>query len=50
MYKELEVVVTTAVGCQIGPDTHGMRVVHVKEKEVEHRFHSLDEFPEKIQL
>lgn len=50
-YKdELEVVVTTAIGCQIGPDTHGMRVVRVTEGEIKHEFHSLEDFPKKIEL
>ena len=28
-YRDLEVVVTSALGCQLGADTHGMRVVRV---------------------
>ncbi len=48
--RTLEVVVTTAIGCQIGPDTHGMRVVKVQEKEVTHEFHALDNFPRNVDL
>ena len=47
---DLEVVVTTAIGCQIGPDTSGMRVVKVTREEVTHEFHAFDQFPEKIDL
>ena len=28
-YRDLEVVVTSALGCQLGADTHGMRLVRV---------------------
>ena len=28
-YRDLEVVITSAIGCQIGPDQHGMRLVKV---------------------
>ena len=31
-YKDLEVIVTSAIGCQIGPDQHGMRIVKVAGK------------------
>ena len=44
----LESVVTTAIGCQIGEDTHGMRIVKVKEDNVKHEFHPLDNFPTRI--
>jgi hypothetical protein len=32
-YKDLEVVVTTAIGCQLGNDQNGMRIVTVSGKE-----------------
>ena len=41
---------TTAVGCQIGDDAHGMRIVKVKENEISHEFHALDSFPKNVQL
>eukprot|EP00095_Tigriopus_kingsejongensis_P000977 maker-scaffold39_size501901-snap-gene-1.11 protein:Tk00977 transcript:maker-scaffold39_size501901-snap-gene-1.11-mRNA-1 annotation:"purple acid" len=46
----VELIVTTAIGCQIGNDFHGMRVVKVFEKEIEHKFHRLDDFPRHIDL
>lgn len=44
-YKDLEVVVTSAIGCQIGPDTHGMRIVTVNKDNITHQYHPLDNFP-----
>ena len=49
-YKDLEVVVTSAIGCQIGQDPHGMRLVKVHDKNVEHAYHGLDTFPVDIDL
>ena len=49
-YKDLEVVVTSAIGCQIGPDTHGMRVVRVNKDGITHHYHPLDNFPLKVTL
>ena len=48
---DMEIVVTTAVGCQINNEvTHGMRLVQVYRDRVEHKFYSLDEFPSIVQL
>ena len=49
-YKDLEVIVTSAIGCQIGDDPHGMRLVKVHEDKVEHAYHGLDNFPVDIDL
>jgi len=49
-YKDLEVIVTSAIGCQIGPDTHGMRVVRVTSEEITHHYHPLDNFPLSVSL
>ena len=49
--EDLEVVVTTAVGCQINSGvSHGMRIVRVDRDSVTHHFHTLDEFPGKVEL
>ena len=32
----MELIVTSAIGCQIGQDPHGLRLVKVQETEVEH--------------
>ncbi|XP_072275088.1 serine/threonine-protein phosphatase CPPED1 isoform X2 [Pyxicephalus adspersus] len=42
-YKDLDMVVTSAIGCQIGEDEHGLRVVVVTEKQIVHRYYSLDQ-------
>ncbi|NXV77380.1 CPPED phosphatase, partial [Atlantisia rogersi] len=42
-YRGLEMVVSSAVGCQLGEDTHGLRVVVVTEEKIVHRYYSLDE-------
>jgi len=49
-YKDLEVVVTSAIGCQLGTDHHGMRIVKVFKEYISHEFHSLKNFPSKISL
>jgi len=49
-YKDLEVVVTSAIGCQIGSDQHGMRVVTVKKSGIDHEYHPLDNFPTTVLL
>lgn len=42
-YKNLDMVVTSAIGCQLGKDKHGVRVVVVTEEKIVHRYYSLDE-------
>lgn len=39
----LDVVVSSAIGCQLGDDAHGVRVVVVTEDQVVHRYHSLEQ-------
>lgn len=41
-YKDLDMVVTSAIGCQLGEDQHGLRVVVVTEDKIVHRYYSLD--------
>lgn len=36
-------VVSSAIGCQLGEDTHGLRVVVVTDEKIAHRYYSLDE-------
>ncbi|XP_041133754.1 serine/threonine-protein phosphatase CPPED1 isoform X1 [Polyodon spathula] len=43
MHNGLDMVVTSAIGCQLGSDPHGLRLVVVKEEKVVHRYYSLDE-------
>lgn len=39
----LDMVVSSAIGCQLGEDTHGVRVVVVTADNVIHRYHSLEQ-------
>lgn len=39
----LDMVVSSAIGCQLGEDTHGVRVVVVTADDVIHRYHSLEQ-------
>ncbi|XP_075724744.1 serine/threonine-protein phosphatase CPPED1 isoform X2 [Rhipicephalus microplus] len=49
-YKDMELVVTSAIGAQLGCDTHGLRVVKVREDNIEHQYYALDEIPETVCL
>ncbi|XP_076856445.1 serine/threonine-protein phosphatase CPPED1 [Brachyhypopomus gauderio] len=42
----LDMVVSSAIGCQLGDDPHGVRVVVVTADEIIHRYHSLDQLSE----
>ncbi|XP_020663476.3 serine/threonine-protein phosphatase CPPED1 [Pogona vitticeps] len=42
-YKGLDMVVSSAIGCQLGEDTHGLRLVAVTDEKIVHRYYSLDE-------
>lgn len=46
MHSGLDMVVSSAIGCQMGTDDHGVRVVVVTEDEVVHRYCSLDHLSE----
>ncbi len=39
---------TSAIGCQLGEDPHGMRIVKVAEDKIDHKYHSMDEFPDDV--
>lgn len=43
MHNGVDMVVTSAIGCQLGTDPHGLRLVVVTEEKVVHRYYSLDE-------
>ncbi len=46
----LEMTVTSAIGCQIGNDQSGMRIVRVFENHIDHKYYDFDSFPEHITL
>ncbi|XP_069501691.1 serine/threonine-protein phosphatase CPPED1 [Ambystoma mexicanum] len=41
VHKGLDMVVSSAIGCQLGEDDHGLRVVVVTADEIVHRYYSL---------
>ncbi|XP_026861905.2 serine/threonine-protein phosphatase CPPED1 isoform X1 [Electrophorus electricus] len=43
----LDMVVSSAIGCQLGDDPHGVRVVVVTADEIIHRYHSLEQLSER---
>ncbi|XP_060883628.1 serine/threonine-protein phosphatase CPPED1 [Labrus mixtus] len=43
----LDMVVSSAIGCQLGEDTHGVRVVVVTEDRVIHRYYRLQQLKER---
>ncbi|CAL4143807.1 unnamed protein product [Meganyctiphanes norvegica] len=49
-YKDLELVVTSAVGAQLGGDKPGYRVVKVLENSLEHKYYDLGTAPTEITL
>ena len=46
----MELVVTSAIGCQIGNDPHGLRIVKILENGLSHAYHSLEDCPSNIDL
>ncbi|XP_063076651.1 serine/threonine-protein phosphatase CPPED1 [Engraulis encrasicolus] len=42
-FDGLDMVVTSAIGCQLGQDTHGLRIVVVTADRIVHRYHTLDQ-------
>lgn len=49
MFKDLQLVVTSALGAQLGTDESGLRVVHVKEDRIEHKYYSVEDIPERVE-
>merc|ERR1712060_1039667 len=45
---DLELVITSAIGCQIGDDPHGMRLVEVMKHDIKHQYYGLEDFPTNI--
>ena len=49
-FEGLELVVTSAVGGQLGDDKSGVRLVWVRESGVEHQYFGLEELPARVDL
>ncbi|XP_054455073.1 serine/threonine-protein phosphatase CPPED1 [Anoplopoma fimbria] len=43
----LDMVVSSAIGCQLGEDTHGLRVVAVTADDIVHRYYSIEQLSAK---
>lgn len=48
--NDLEVVITSAIGCQIGNDKSGMRLVRISEHKIDHKYYSLPDWPKLVDL
>lgn len=49
-YGDFEMIVTSAIGCQIGDDLSGMRIVRVFENKIDHKYYDFDNFPQFVPL
>jgi len=49
-YQDLEVIVTSAVGAQLGTDVSGARIVRVLDNEIRHEYYAIEDLPETIDL
>ncbi|GBO05533.1 hypothetical protein AVEN_60295-1 [Araneus ventricosus] len=49
-YKDLEVVVTSAIGGQLRGDRSGLRVVKVSDSAIRHNYYALEDVPKEISL
>ena len=47
---DLEMVTSSAIGCQIGNDKSGMRIVRIFEDRLDHKYYGFDDFPKEISL
>lgn len=49
-YKDMEEVVTSAMGSPLGPEKSGLRVVTVTENDISHKYFAMDEIPLSFKL
>lgn len=47
-YKDLELVVTSAIGGQLGDDKSGLRVVRVFDSKIDHTYYALEDIPKDV--
>ncbi|XP_035210053.1 serine/threonine-protein phosphatase CPPED1-like, partial [Stegodyphus dumicola] len=47
-YKDMEVVVTSAIGCQLGFDESGFRIVKLGENSIDHKYYVFEDVPKII--
>ncbi|XP_064467253.1 serine/threonine-protein phosphatase CPPED1-like [Ornithodoros turicata] len=49
-YKNMELIVTSAIGAQLGKDKHGLRVVKVLDDTICHKYYELKDIPQHVPL
>ena len=49
-YENIELVVTSAVGAQLGSDKSGIRLVRMLETGIEHKYYALDDIPDRVDI
>jgi 3',5'-cyclic AMP phosphodiesterase CpdA len=49
-YGDLEITASGAIGCPLGRDPSGLRVVKVYDDRIEHEYFGLDELPDRVEL
>lgn len=49
-YENIELVVTSAVGAQLGRDKSGIRIVRMLESGIEHEYYALDDIPDEVDV
>lgn len=49
-FKDLELVVTSAVGCQLGTDKSGFRVVKLDDNFIKHKYYAFQDAPKSVQF
>lgn len=47
-YKEIELIITSAIGMQHGDDSSGFRIVKVFNDRIEHNYYGLENVPDKV--
>ncbi len=49
-YGDLEITASGAVGCPLGRDPSGLRIVKVYDDRIEHEYYGLDDLPDEVKL
>lgn len=47
-YKDTELIITSAIGAQLGKDKHGLRVVRVLDDAIHHKYYELKDIPKHV--
>lgn len=49
-YEDMELVVTSAIGAQMGKDKSGVRLVKVLDQSIEHKYYAMQDIPDEIKF